>query len=353
MAIYLRKGVYYLDFYENGRAGKRIRLRLPGVTTRKDALAWEQTFLAARDHRHVSETIEPHGDTVADLWPQYLAYIRLHRRPRTGDDVALSGQHIKAVIGNVPVLALTEAYVDLFKTSRQKDKVSNRTINKELSWLSGFLKWCRRRAKIKIDHIDIEALPYRRPIPAILTIKEVQAILKVCRPRARAYIGLLYFVGLRLNEVAQSKWEHIDLKAGTINIEGKGGRFRSEPIPDEVLTFLNAIKPPIPRGYVFLNRRTQQPVYRIDKALKRAAKKVRITKRISPHTLRHSFATHMLEAGQDLRTIQELLGHQDIETTQFYTQVSMLRKRESSDALVAAHSVDNVANRGKILKIKP
>ena len=156
--------------------------------------------------------------------------------------------------------------------------------------------------------------------------------------RDRAVLETLYGAGLRVSELVGTDVDDIDLDEGSVRVLGKGGKERDVPIGryarDAISTYLVRVRPtlatPRSRSALFLNRRnggrlTRQGVARI---LAEHAAGAGISKRVSPHTLRHSFATHLLEGGADVRVVQELLGHASVATTQVYTLVTRDHLRE-------------------------
>jgi site-specific recombinase XerD len=176
------------------------------------------------------------------------------------------------------------------------------------------------------QHFD-EKIPLAKKglsLPLVIGKEEVQAMLKATKnQKHKLTLGLLYYGGLRLNEVRKLKWQDLDIARKIIHIKkSKGDRDRVVFLHEQLKQFLdeNGIKKDnfilfSERGSVYSERSIQQIV-------KNAAKKAGIKKKVSPHTLRHSFATHLLEAGADIRYIQKLLGHKDLKTTQIYTHVA-------------------------------
>lgn len=161
-------------------------------------------------------------------------------------------------------------------------------------------------------------------LPTVLGREEVQKMIEVTNnTRHRLALGLLYYAGMRLSELRKLKWQDIDFARETIHIKNaKGDKDRIVFLHKELKQIIgqNWIKREgtvmvSERGFIY-NERTIQEIVKI------AAKKAGIKKNVTPHTLRHSFATHLLEAGADIRYIQELLGHANLQTTQIYTHVS-------------------------------
>jgi integrase/recombinase XerD len=170
----------------------------------------------------------------------------------------------------------------------------------------------------------------RRPkrLPVILSGSEVEALLEAVESiKYRAALMTAYGAGLRIGEVCRLQVEDIDSRRMLLHIrDGKGGRDRYGVLSRRLLAVLRAywkqVRPPKP--YLFPGPKPDRPLSAesVRKVLRKAVQTSGITKHVTPHILRHSFATHLLESGTDIRTIQVLLGHQSIRTTQIYTQVS-------------------------------
>lgn len=199
-----------------------------------------------------------------------------------------------------------------------------------------FHKYLSEEYKIKDVSSKIINPKLRRKLPNILTIEEVDNLLdiKLNTPfdyRNKAMLELMYSSGLRVSELVDLKLNNIDLDNGYVRCLGKGKKERIIPIGEIAIEYLkkyiNEYRNSMKKGYytenVFLNNHgkniTRQGFFLI---IKNIAKEKNIDKNITPHMLRHSFATHLLNNGANLRTIQEMLGHSSITTTQIYTNVS-------------------------------
>ena len=173
-------------------------------------------------------------------------------------------------------------------------------------------------------------------LPTYLTIDEVNNLLDIevsdpFQARNKAILELMYATGLRISEVVSLEFKNIDFDDCIVRVMGKGSKERIVPINDVALKYLKLYiddyRPELVKGtinnYLFLNNHgnviTRQGIF---KMIKKYASEKGIKKEIGPHTLRHTFATHLLENGADLRIIQELLGHSDISTTQIYTHLT-------------------------------
>ena len=201
----------------------------------------------------------------------------------------------------------------------------------------------REKYAAKDPTVLIETPKYDRKLPDVLEINEVLALLetpnlaKINGYRDRTMLELLYATGMRVSELIQIESEDVNLIMGFVKVFGKGNKERIVPLGDTVIeylkTYIETIRPQLLKKTVtntlFLNMHGK-PLSRqaIWKMIKQNAIKANITKSLTPHTLRHSFATHLLENGADLRAVQEMLGHSDISTTQLYTHVSKSQIRK-------------------------
>lgn len=226
----------------------------------------------------------------------------------------------------------------------EKDNKCDRTVAHTLTVIRNFYKFLEREEIIKDNPTNFIELPkIKKSLPVVLSIEEVNQLLEfpLKTPydyRNKAMIELMYATGIRISEMINIKIEDINLFNGLVIIFGKGGKERIIPIGDYAIKYVEIyineyrkllLKKKI-NNYLFLNSRgeriSRQAFFKIVNAI---ALEVGINKHFSPHTLRHSFATHMLENGADLRSIQEFLGHSDISTTQIYTNISTKHKREN------------------------
>ena len=206
-----------------------------------------------------------------------------------------------------------------------------------VSGIKGFFDYLQLDNLIDIDPTDLlESPKITRKLPVYLTIGEIDAIINsidVSKPeghRNRAILETLYSCGLRVSELVNLRIHNLFFKDGFIRVIGKGDKERLVPISDKAIREIGNYMewrcqlniPEAERDYLFLNRRgkhmTRVMVFLI---IKDAAKKAGIQKNISPHTFRHSFATHLVNGGADLRSVQEMLGHESILTTELYTHL--------------------------------
>ena len=211
------------------------------------------------------------------------------------------------------------------------------TISHNISTLKSFYLYYIKIGKIVSSPVEAIKLPkLGTHLPTYLTIDEVNNLLDIevsdpFQARNKAILELMYATGLRISEVVSLEFKNIDFDDCIVRVMGKGSKERIVPINDVALKYLKLYiddyRPELVKGtinnYLFLNNHgnviTRQGIF---KMIKKYALEKGIKKEIGPHTLRHTFATHLLENGADLRIIQELLGHSDISTTQIYTHLT-------------------------------
>ncbi|MCZ6599609.1 MAG: tyrosine recombinase XerC [Acidobacteria bacterium] len=225
-----------------------------------------------------------------------------------------------------------------YLASLHRRKLTKRTIARHLAALRTFFRWLVREGHLKTDPTVGLASPRREQrLPRHLPVDEVAAILEAPdtdRPlglRDRAVLETLYASGCRVSELTGLDCQDLSLKEGLVRLMGKGRKERIVPVGSKARTALRkwlGVRDGLRRASdspaLFLNYRGGRLSDRsVRRVLNGALQKVAISCRISPHGLRHSFATHLLNAGADLRSIQELLGHASLATTQQYTHVSL------------------------------
>jgi len=212
------------------------------------------------------------------------------------------------------------------------------SIMRKIASLRGFFKWlCANDYSKNNPTVTLEQPKVPKKLPKVMTIQEIETILSQDLSKTeRVILELLYGCGLRVSELVNLKINDYDLNAKYLTAYGKGSKERMVPLGGKAV---EAIKNYLPeRDYILQKYRidtkrllihehgrdiTRQDVYNF---IHNQGKKIHKT--ISPHTLRHSFATHLLENGADLRVVQELLGHSDVSTTQLYTHISKKRLKE-------------------------
>lgn len=333
MSVRIRNGKFVVDYYVNGRSGTRRRVTLPDtVPDIKAAKEIERDL--RRAHVNIAVTVPANGN-VKDLFPHYLSYVELHKAPRTHVDIkSVYDNHLKSFFDSLRVGEIANGHIDVYKRLRMGQRVTNRTINKELAYLSSFLKWCRKYHDIYSKVTIIERLPHVRPIPQVLSFEEAMRLIDAAKPFYRAFFLCLYGLGLRVSEARNLKWEDVDETNLRVVIKNaKNWKTRVLPVPDILHKALQVIKPSSAKGYIFILRRTEKPVDDIRSALEHTGKRAGIKRKVNPHLLRHSFATHLMQKNVNIRIIQEWLGHSKESTTEFYTHVAIENLRDASDVL--------------------
>lgn len=226
----------------------------------------------------------------------------------------------------------------------EKAGKARNTVIRMVTSLRKFFQFAHRNQLVAVDPmLQVDPPKKGQYLPAVLSIEEVEMLLEApdlttnLGIRTRTMLEVMYATGMRVSELVNLTFDNLHLDLGLIQTVGKGDKERIIPIGDTAAMwlqrYLNDVRPLLGREQdpkvVFLNdhghQLTRQGVWKIIKQLVAA---VGITKDVSPHTLRHSFATHILENGADLRIVQELLGHADISTTQIYTHISNKRLAE-------------------------
>lgn len=224
---------------------------------------------------------------------------------------------------------------DIEKYIRSLNK-SSKTISHVISSLKSFYNYYMRMGNIKSNPTDeIDRPKIEKKIPEFLTLEEVSSLLNFevnneFEARNKAILELLYSSGLRISELTGLELSNIDLDECLVRVMGKGSKERIVPLGDyaidalkEYIYFYRPMLNKNNSSYVFLNNRggvlSRQFIFKV---IKEECIKKGIRKNVSPHTLRHTFATHLLKNGADLRIIQELLGHENLSTTQIYTHLT-------------------------------
>jgi len=289
------------------------------------------------------------------MWEPYKkgfkAYLQLER--------SLSENSISAYLNDIEKLT---SYLLSKKINKNPSQVELSDLQKFLEWISGlgmtassqarmisgirtFYKYCLTEDISTTDPTTLlEAPKLKRALPDVLTFDEIENLISHIDlstaegTRNKAIIETMYSCGLRVSEVVNLKLSQLYLDVGFIRVIGKGNKERLVPIGDSAIKYINIYRitvrdqHPIAMGeedILFLNRRGRRlSRVMIFIIIKDLVAKAGIDKKISPHTFRHSFATHLVEGGADLRAVQEMLGHESITTTEIYTHLDreFLRK---------------------------
>ncbi|HJQ61423.1 MAG TPA: site-specific tyrosine recombinase XerD [Burkholderiales bacterium] len=245
---------------------------------------------------------------------------------------------------NRSLLAASRADLLGFLAHQVQQRAKATTASRELSALKRFYRYVLRQGKISTDptlNVDAPKLP--RPLPKSLTEQDVEALLaapcvdEALGLRDRAMLEMLYASGLRVSELVTLKVAQVSQDMGVVRVTGKGSKERLVPLGEEALAWVRrytregrtALLGARASEALFVTTRgdamTRQAFWYL---IKRYAARAGLKNSLSPHTLRHAFATHLLNHGADLRVVQLLLGHSDISTTQIYTHVARERLKQ-------------------------
>lgn len=232
--------------------------------------------------------------------------------------------------------------------SLMKQELKRATIRLRFSALRSFYKFLVHRRGMESSPVALVELPKpARPLPVVLNLSQIEELLALpltlplqkqtaawIPVRDAAILELFYSCGLRISELTGLDVAHVDFASETLRVLGKGSKERIVPIGGPAVSALQRYRQQavVTSGPLFLSkRRTRITQQAIDLLLKKYLKHSSIPFAISPHKLRHTFATHLLDAGADLRSVQELLGHSSLSTTQIYTHVTRERLRQAYD----------------------
>ncbi|MDR7472587.1 MAG: site-specific tyrosine recombinase XerD [Armatimonadota bacterium] len=251
--------------------------------------------------------------------------------------------------------AVSRATVSLYLATLRRRGLSPATVRRRAASVRAWYRYLLRETAVGTDP-TVDLAPPRLPqrLPRVLTVEEVERLLAAPDPstpeglRDRALLELLYASGLRVSEAVGLQLSDLDLAQEVVRTVGKGSRERLVPLGAHAVRALRAYlaraRPVLVRHRwtqaVFVSRRgrplTRQACWKL---VRRYARRAGITRALSPHVLRHSFATHLLDRGADLRAVQEMLGHASVATTQVYTHLTRQRLRE---VYRAAHPRDGM-----------
>lgn len=283
------------------------------------------------------------------LIDEYLAYLQFERGLSDnsivsyGRDLAQYERFLDEV-GVTPQEATTETVRGFLNRLIEEKAPANSTLSRKTSVLKNFHQFlCREGICQENPTAPLHSPRREQKLPTVLNPAEVKLLL--AQPgglgpgvlRDAAILELLYSTGLRVSELSGLSCQDMDLEGGFVRCLGKGSKERmipvGEPALEAVARYLQMGRPHLGKGQqsdkLFLNRFGQRLTRQsIHKMLVVYAKKAGLAKTVTPHTLRHSFATHLLSGGADLRSVQEMLGHADVSTTQVYTHLSRQRLKD-------------------------
>ncbi len=304
------------------------------------------------------------GSVPAALLQRYMAYLRLEKSfsPNTLDAYRRDLQKLLNYYAEegINFREVTLAQLDHFAAWLEDLGVTQRSVGRILSGVRSFYRFLVLEDEMRTDPTELLENPKRgRYLPNVLTVEEIDAIeaaIDVSLPegtRDRAIIEVLFSCGLRVSELCGLLLSHLYLEEGYIHVHGKGNKDRLVPISSSAVRELKnwfevrrniSIKPG-EEDFVFLTPQRGRRMSRITvfHNIKVYAARAGITKPLSPHTFRHSFATALLQGGANLRAIQAMLGHESISTTEIYTHVDRQHLREE----ILLHHPRNIKKRNE------
>ena len=275
----------------------------------------------------------------------FKAYLQLEK--------SLSANSVEAYLHDIEKLT---SYMEINQLQKTPAEIDLKDLENFVQWISelgmtpssqsriisgikNFYQYCQQeQISLKDPTTLLEAPKLKKSLPDVLSFDEIEKIISQTRPgtpegaRNKALLETLYSCGLRVSELINLKLSCLYLEAGFIKVIGKGDKERLVPIGDSAIKYINLYKDQIRvhitivpgnEDVLFLNRRGKKlSRVMIFLIIKELTKRAGITKTISPHTFRHSFATHLVEGGADLRAVQQMLGHASITTTEIYTHLS-------------------------------
>ncbi len=282
------------------------------ATESRQAGPLDQEIQAFLDHlavRRSSNTVRAYGSDLAQL-AEFLS-----------GEMALSPEKLRLYL--------------------RKHGVTPRTRARKLSTLRAFCRYLRTTGKVDSDPTEVLEAPIRRKsLPKALSRGQASELLDQSPDgqtplRDRAILELIYSAGLRVSEAVSIDVDKVDFDTKTIQVIGKGSKARvtlfGRTCANALQDYISSERAPAISGQaLFTNPKGGRITTRtVQNLIKRWAKRVGLPETVSPHTLRHSFATHLLDGGADLKSVQQLLGHESMATTQIYTHVSMERLRDA------------------------
>ena len=298
---------------------------------------------------------------LASATDQFLFYLYTQRRLAKNTVNAYAGdlaRFARFIDPSKDACAISRTDVEAFMAFLYDQGLSTRSVARNVAGIKGLFRFLHEHNLCQSDPIaDMHAPTFTRPLPTVLSQDEIEKLLAACLNdtpeglRDRAILELLYGSGLRISEALGLGMGDIDAEEGICMVRGKGDKQRLIPVGEQAMDALKnylvhgrpqlirghaIIKSPGTRNPLFITRRgtilSRQGLF---KNLKKYALAAGINpEKVSPHKLRHSFATHMIENGADLRTVQTLLGHEDISTTEIYTHVS---RKHLHQAFIRSH----------------
>jgi len=335
------KEKFQIDTYD--KEGERYRPTFIGTKA--------EAYQRERDIKELSGKIRLDAMTVGDIAAKYLKWVENNQAGTTltGKKKAFYG-HLLPFFKEYKPYRIDSDLIEDYKQERFEESQSGRKINRsvqlELIYLHGMLAWAADEKRGYCNAPGKWDKPkYKRPIPSVWTVDEMQRLFGEFSTFHKALFGCLYFGQLRRNEAVNLRIRDVQPASAEIRVLGKGDKLRIVTIPPILVSFLEdhikALEKKEAKDLLFPSPVTGGVLKELKTVLKLAKQRAKIDKRLHPHLFRHSGATHMLEAGQDSRIIQKQLGHADISTTQWYTQVAKETRKKAVEETFKGFVVNN------------
>lgn len=327
-----KKDVWYGVFTVRGRQ-KWIRIGRVSKTTAKTILA----KLEGEKEKKTFGVSEATPIKFFEFIEKYLSYSKTNKALGTYKRDELCSMHLSRFFKDIWLDKITPHDIEKYKIKRLNDGVKARTVNIELRCLSNML-----RKAVEWSHLidnpfsKIKLLKQHKKLPRFLTREELKKLIDAATPRYKIIIRILVNTGLRESELRHIKLDDVDYENRTITVHAKKtGDFMVVPLNEEAYTDISFLRDKFystTRGQRLLMRASEQstylfcdekgnPIKKLTSPITKTAKKAGL-KGVSPHTLRHTFASHLVMSGVDLRTVQRLLGHKNISTTMVYAHLT-------------------------------
>lgn len=311
----------------HGRKGKPDYIPFPG--TREEGEIYEKEL------RGITDQEDP-GFT--DKLPEFKIAYKNEVMAGTYTDFGWAWKQIEPYFVSMKIRHITPSIIEMYKSYRISQTVRNtgkniskRTVNRELSYLQKYLTFCGTTiSMVKFRKKDCIA-----PMAEPMTMDQMDKVVELLPYPIKQLVQLMEYNGFRRNEAFQIRSKDVDKDGTYIKILGKGGKWRLAPVEHlQLQADIIAAKKERPDGYLFPNLRSGQPYKDIRKQLKAAAVAAGITQRVYNHLFRHSFATALVEEGENMAVIQELMGHADIKQTRDYIKLATSHTRRGTSRLV-------------------
>ncbi len=284
------------------------------------------------------------------LVQDFLGFLSTEKNasPHTVKNYQVDLREFLESLGKKKAEEVTHLDIRSFLAFLKERSYSKSSISRKLACIRSFFKYLSRENVLKANPAASISTPKRdKRLPKFLDLQEVTHLLEAPSKntweerRDKAILETLYSSGLRVSELVGLNHEDVDFFSGLVRVRGKGKKERIVPLGAVALRVIQSyleVKPPrdgetSSKKPLYINRSGGRLTDRsIRRMVLKYSRRIALGKEVSPHTLRHSFATHMLDRGADLRSVQELLGHENLSTTQIYTHVTSKRLKEAYDA---------------------